>query len=109
MTVQRKPAKTWLLISSVHELHARISDITRQGELKSAVFSQPRSNVCVRHATSLKQPLSVTCRWPGANATSVLFAAHVNDSLQPWLLLTHIWSHGDIDKKLFGCKVNATR
>jgi len=57
----------------------------------------------------MERPLFVACRWPGANAASLLFAAHGNDREHVRLLLTHIWSQGDLEAKVFNSKVDATR
>jgi len=57
----------------------------------------------------MERPLFVACRWPGANAASLLFAAHGIEREHPRLLLTHIWSQGDLEAKVFNCKVDATR
>ena len=51
----------------------------------------------------------MACRWPGANAASLLFAARGNEREHFRLLLTHIWSQGDLNAEVFSSKVDATR
>jgi len=101
--------KTWLLNSTVDWLHAETPNITRHCEAKSAVGSQSRPTFAAQQATTMERPLFEACRWPGANAASLLFAAHGNKREHPRLLLTHIWSQGDLEAKVFSCQVDATR
>jgi len=61
-----------------------------------------------QQSKTMGRPVFVAYRWLGANAASLLFAAHGNEREHPRLLPTDTWSQGNLEAKVFSCKVDAT-
>jgi len=62
-----------------------------------------------QQSKTIDRLLLVAYRWLGANAASMLLTSHGNEREHRRLLLTHIWSQGDLEAQVVSCKADATR